>query len=106
MVSKTLKLNKAIQLDSIVHKLEQIGMSVEVKMEQTGQLTSLLIEKYFMRNSNVSCCSVCIYSHSEFEHDVIVMSGGSSQGAFLKLSWGADTEFLDGVCDILESASE
>ena len=82
MVSKSLKLNKAIQLDSVVHKLEQLGMSVEVMIEQTGQLTCLLVEKYFVRNSNVACCSVSIYSHSPLEHDVIVMSGGSSQGVF------------------------
>ncbi len=103
MESRILKLNKSIQFDGMIQKLEQLGMSVEVKMEQTGQLTSLLIEKYFMRTSNVACWSVCIYSHSPVEHDVIVMSGGSAQGAFLKLSWGADTEFLDDVCGCIEN---
>ena len=106
MMSKSLKLNKAIKLDNLVHHLHQLGMSIEVRVEQTGKLTSLLVEKYFMRNSNVSCCSISIYSHSHVEHDVIVMSGGSAQGAFLKLSWGSDTEFLNDVCYVLEAYSE
>ncbi len=103
MVSKVLKLNKEIQLDSIIHELEKIGMSVEVKMEQVGNLTSLLVEKYFMRNGNVSCCSVSIYSNSPIEHDIIFISGGSATGVFFKFSFGADTEFLDSVCAVFES---
>ncbi|WP_409969894.1 DUF6054 family protein [Bengtsoniella intestinalis] len=102
MVKRTFKHNKVIQFNNVIQNLEQLGMSVEVEMEQTGQLTNLLIEKYFMRNSNVSCCAVSIYSHSPIEHDIIVMSGGSAQGMLFKFSWGADDEFLNDVCTALQ----
>lgn len=104
MLSKILKIDKAIQIDELVKDIEAIGRSVEVKVETVGQMTSMLIEKYFIRNSNVGCCSVSIYSHSPINHDVIVMSGGSYQGAFFKLSSGADERFIKDVCSVFKKA--
>lgn len=103
MLSKTMQQHKPLDFAQLTQKLQALGMSVEVKTAQQGNLTCLLIEKYFMRNSSVACCSVSIYSHSPESHDIIVMSGGSAQGAFLKFSWGADSEFIDDVCRVLRS---
>lgn len=103
MQTKVLKVEKAIDIQQLIQSIEKIGMSVEVSRQQVGQMTCLLIEKYFMRNSSVACCSVSMYSHTPFDHDFIVMSGGSAEGAFLKFSWGADEEFITDVCKVIQS---
>ncbi|MFI3284867.1 MAG: DUF6054 family protein [Erysipelotrichaceae bacterium] len=103
MQSRIMRVQKSLSIEKLSEKIYEIGLSVEVKTEKVGQLTHLLVEKYYMRNSNVACCSISIYSHSAIDHDVIVMSGGSSQGSLIKISWGADEEFIDDVCRAIEA---
>ncbi len=102
METKILKVSGVLNIEQVLRRISNIGLSISYSIEKKDNLTSILVEKYFMRNNNVACCSISVYSNSVVDHDIIVMSGASAEG-LLNITWGADKNFITSVCEAIES---
>lgn len=57
-------------------------------------VTTRVYDKYFMRNSSRACLTVTIVDNG-YTMNVVALAAGGSQGLFLNLSWGAESELVN-----------
>ena len=103
MKKEEFKINKELDVCALIRELNRLGMSVECESAKFENNHLILVEKYYARNSNVSCCAIMLNQISSNEYAVSILSGGSAVGAFIKFSWGADSVFINDVKNVILS---
>jgi len=89
----------------ICHELNESALSCELvdSVDRTVGDTRIMImvfEKYYMRSSNYASLTVVICEENgQISVDAIGSAGG--QSPFLKMSWGAERDFVAAVENIL-----
>lgn len=86
-------LNSGVSMNLVDSSKKEMGNS---------KLAVLVYDKYFMRNGSRASLNVTIMSEDR-EVFVSAIGSGGGQGVFFNFSWGAETDILQPVKQVLDA---